>query len=97
VGILGQSAGGVREFAERKAINFPLLLDPERSVIKAYGVYQFLWFDAFNIAKPALFVVDAVGVIRKIFVGGSQWDRPSTVDVLGALSVAAGPMDSGRV
>ena len=93
MGILGQSAGGVREFAERKAINYPLLLDPDRAVIKAYGVYQYLWFDAFNIARPALFLVDAAGAIRKIFVGESQRDRPSTADVLGALRDAATPLE----
>jgi peroxiredoxin len=85
---VGQSAAAVARFAARRPVEFPLLLDPSREVIRAYGVYQFLWFDAFNIARPAVFVIDAGGTIRKIFVGESQTDRPAAGRVRDALLAA---------
>ena len=85
IGILGQSAGGVSKFVASNPISFPLLVDADRAVIKAYGVYNFLWFDAFNIARPSIFLIDAGGIVRRIFVGESQRDRPPQDAVLGAL------------
>jgi peroxiredoxin len=90
VGILGQAAAGVRKFAETNVLSFPLLVDPDRSVIKAYGVYNLLWFDAFNIARPSVFLLDPSGIVRHMFVGESQTDRPTQDAVLGALRQIAG-------
>jgi peroxiredoxin len=54
---------------------FPFLLDEDRRVTKAYGVYQALRKDAINIARPATFLVDRAGVVRFIYVGANQTDR----------------------
>lgn len=85
LGILGQSAAAVRKYVQASGLEVPLLIDPDRSVIKAYGVYNFLWFDAFNIARPSAFVLDAAGTVRHVFVGESQTDRPTQDSVLDAL------------
>ena len=90
VGILGQASSGVRKFAEANGIGFPLLVDPDRSVIKAYGVYNLLWFDAFNIARPSVFLIDPKGIVRNLFIGESQADRPTQDAVLRALRQIAG-------
>lgn len=56
-------------------ISFPFLLDEDRQVTKAYGVYHPLGLDALRIAHPATFVVDRGGVARLIYVGLDQHDR----------------------
>ncbi len=56
-------------------ISFPFLLDEDRRVTKTYGVYHRLGRDAFNIARPATFVVDGKRTIRMIYVGIDQKDR----------------------
>jgi peroxiredoxin len=42
--------------------------------------------DAWNIARPALFVIDKGGVIRAIFVGESQEDFPGADEIDAGLN-----------
>ena len=66
-------------------ISFPFLLDEDRAVTKAYGVYQRLRLDAINIARPSTFVLDPRQGVRYIYVGASQLDRAPVEEVLSAL------------
>jgi peroxiredoxin len=63
------------KYLTEHSISFPFLLDEDRSVTKAYGIYQRLAHDAFNIARPATFVVDRKGVLRFVYVSSDQKDR----------------------
>jgi peroxiredoxin len=63
------------EFLANNPAPFPFLLDEDRRVTKAYGIYHRLGLDAVNIARPATFVVDRGGVVRFAYVGMSQIDR----------------------
>jgi peroxiredoxin len=54
---------------------FPFLLDEDRSVTKAYGLYHRLGTDAINIAHPATLVADAHGMVQFIYRGADQTDR----------------------
>lgn len=72
-------------FLAENPVNFPFLLDEDRQVTKAYGVYHRIGMDALNIARPATFVVDPGGVVRFIFVGKDQHDRAPVAQVLEAL------------
>jgi peroxiredoxin len=63
------------KFLERRHISFPFLLDEDRAVTKAYGVYNRIALDAYNIAKPATFVVGRDGVVKYAYVGKDQKDR----------------------
>jgi peroxiredoxin len=56
-------------------IAFPFLLDEDRSVTKAYGVYHRFGTDAINIAHPATLVVDKSETVRFIYRGKGQMDR----------------------
>lgn len=64
---------------------FPFLLDEDRRVTKAYGVYHAIGLDALNIAHPATFVVERDGTIRMIYVGMDQRDRMATQAILEVL------------
>lgn len=86
--IAAEKRGGLfkpEQFMAKHPISFPFLLDEDRRVTKAYGVHHRIGMDAFNIARPATFVVDRSGAVRFIFVGKDQHDRAEIASVLEAL------------
>ena len=78
-----------QKYLEEHPTPFPFLLDEDRSVTRAYGVYHRLGIDAINIAKPATFVLGRDGKIRYVYIGSSQLDRSPIEEVLDALKKAA--------
>ncbi|MBV9573412.1 MAG: redoxin family protein [Acidobacteriales bacterium] len=60
---------------KKQPTSFPFLLDENRAVTKAYGLYHALGVDAINIAHPATLVIDSHGVVRSIYRGSTQLDR----------------------
>ncbi len=83
------------KFLREHKISFPFLLDEDRSVTKAYGVYHRLALDAFNIARPATFLVDMHGMCRFQYVGIDQKDRAPIEAVLHILRGLKRP-ESGK-
>lgn len=73
------------KFLTDHPVSFPFLLDEDRSVTRAYGVYHMVGRDALNIARPATFVIERNGIIRFMYVGGSQEDRAPMADVMEAV------------
>jgi peroxiredoxin len=67
---------------------FPILLDADRSVSKAYGVYHALSVDAYRIARPSAFVTGKERRISFIFVSSNQWERVALADLLAVLERA---------
>ena len=51
-------------------------------MLKAYGVWHRVGLDAWNIARPALFIVERTGAIRYSFIGESQTEFPSHEEIL---------------
>jgi peroxiredoxin len=72
-------------FLEKHPISVPFLLDENRSVAKAYGLYHRLGSDAMNIAHPASLVIDRDGIVRYIYRGDDQRDRAPVEDIIQAL------------
>jgi peroxiredoxin Q/BCP len=63
--VLGISPDGppkLAKFAERERLTFPLLSDPDKTVLKAYGAY----------GEKMLYGKKSVGVIRSTFVVGAD-------------------------
>ncbi len=85
IAIAGQWPRELRGFTERNGIMYPLLVDKDRSVIKSYGVYHWLSFEAYNIARPATFVIDKLGIIRYMYIGSHQFDLVEHSEVLECL------------
>jgi peroxiredoxin len=71
-------------YLEKNPVSFPFLLDEDRSVTKAYGLYHRIGMDAFNIAHPATLVIDMGKMVRYIYRGDSQTDRAPVEPVLEA-------------
>jgi peroxiredoxin Q/BCP len=59
VGISTQSVASHERFAEHHGLGVPLLSDPDRSVVKAYGVGAPVLG-----ARRAVFIVDEAGIVR---------------------------------
>ena len=97
--IAAEKRGGMfkpEKYLVEHPISFPFLLDEDRAVTKAYGVYKRLGVDSFNIARPATFVVDAQGVVRYIHVGAGQTDRAPASEILAAVQNLGAGQNSGR-
>ena len=76
--IAAEKRGGMfkpEKFLDKNPVAFPFLLDEDRSVTKAYGLYHRFGKDAINIAHPATLVIDSAGTVRYIYRGDNQNDR----------------------
>ena len=56
-------------------VSYPFLLDEDRAVTKAYGLYHRLGIDAINIAHPATLGIGRERKVDYIYRGDSQTDR----------------------
>ena len=54
-----------------------------------YGVWHRVGIDAWNIARPALFLIDTSGVVRAVFVGERQDEFPAHEEIAAALEPLA--------
>ncbi|MHB8781348.1 MAG: peroxiredoxin family protein [Candidatus Geothermincolia bacterium] len=86
ISILAQSEDEVAAWLARREQPFEILVDPERRVVREYGVYVGLNFESRNISRPAVFIIDAAGVIRFEYIGYHQRDYPEVEHILEALS-----------
>ena len=75
----------VRRYIEETGLPFNILIDESRDVLKAYGVWHRLGLDAWNIARPALFLIDSYGAIRYSYIGDTQEEFPSSEEISAAL------------
>jgi methyl-accepting chemotaxis protein len=85
VPILAQRADAVRRYIEETGVPFDILIDESREVAKAYAVWHRIGLDAWNIARPAVFLIDQAGRVRYSFVAGSQREYPSPAELLAAV------------
>lgn len=61
VGVSGDTVESHRKFAERHQLPFPLLADPDRNIIEAYGA------DGVIRKKRSSFLIDPEGKIARIY------------------------------
>jgi methyl-accepting chemotaxis protein len=88
VAVVAQRSEKVRRYIEDKGLPFNILVDDSRDVVKAYGVWHPVGFDAWNISRPALFLIDRRGIIRYSFVASSQFEFVSHETILQELANA---------
>ena len=73
------------KYLENHPLSFPFLLDEDRSVTKAYGIYHRLGKDAINIAHPATLVSDKTATVKYIYRSDNQADRAPIEQVMEAV------------
>lgn len=78
--------GNVGDFVGKNQFSFPLLLDKDRRVCKAYGVYHLIGLDALNIARPSALVIDKTGEVKLVYVGANQKDRADLDELITAAA-----------
>jgi peroxiredoxin len=85
VGVVAQRPEAVRRFIEDTGLTFDVLIDERRDVLRAYGVWHRIGLDAWNIARPALFLIDPDRTIRYSRIGDSQREFPARDEILQAI------------
>lgn len=73
---LGEDEDAIFEFTAGYPVDFPLLMDRDSSVIRAWGVR----------GLPTTFVIDPRGRIRYRAVGGRAWDDAALLARVRALA-----------
>jgi peroxiredoxin len=69
------------KYLSEHPVSYPFLLDEDRAVTKAYGLYHALATDAIRIAHPATLIVDRARIVRYIYRGENQTDRAPLEEV----------------
>ena len=88
VAVVAQSSEAVRRYIEETGLPFNILIDESREVLKAYGVWHRVGLDAWNIARPAVFLIDRSGKIRYSFIADRQDEFPSPGEIERAIEEA---------
>jgi methyl-accepting chemotaxis protein len=86
VAVVAQSSSVVRRYIEESGLPFNILVDESRDVLRSYGVWHRLGMDAWNIARPALFLIDSYGKVQYSYVGDTQEEFPSSDEIGAALT-----------
>jgi peroxiredoxin len=78
-----------RAFAEANLLNFPLLSDYNREVIKLYGIEakDFAALRNYTAAKRAVFIIDKKGVVRYVWVSENPKVEPNYEEIEKALKM----------
>ena len=83
--MVAQKSENVRRYIEESGLPMDILVDESRSVLKAYGVWHAVGLDAWNTARPALFLIAPDGRVRYSFVADRQHEFPSHEEIVDAL------------
>jgi methyl-accepting chemotaxis protein len=83
-GVLAQSRDAVRRYIEETGLPFDILIDETRDMARAYGVWHRIGLDAWNIARPAAFLIEQDGRISYSFIGQHQREFAPLDEILAA-------------
>ncbi len=87
--MLAQDRASVRRYIEETGLPFDILVDDRRDMLKAYGVWHRAGLDAWNIARPAVFLIEPDGTISYSFIGDKQQEYPSQPAIVAAADSMA--------
>jgi len=73
------------KYLAKNPVSFPFLLDEDRSVTKAYGLYHRVGLDAIHIAHPATLVIDRAGTVCYLYRGSTQFDWAPLEQIMEAV------------
>ena len=85
--VVAQKSEAVRRYIEETGLPFNILVDESRDVAKAYGVWHAVGLDAWNIARPAVFLIEPSGAIRYSFIADRQDEFPSHEEIIRKLEL----------
>ena len=85
VAVLAQHRDAVRRYVEETGLPFDVLIDERRDMARAYGVWHRAGLTAWNIARPAVFLIEPDGRISYSFIGDDQREFPTQAEITAAL------------
>ncbi len=88
-GISTDTFFALKAFQDQQQLNFPLLSDYNKQVIRDYGVFNEDMIGLKGIAKRAVFVIDKDGVVRYREVLEDARNEPNYQQVLGSVAALA--------
>jgi peroxiredoxin len=74
----------VRHYIEETGLPFDILIDERRDTLRAYGVWHRVGLDAWNISRPAVFLINQDASISYSSVGDDQRGFPTQPEILAA-------------
>ena len=74
----------MRRYIEETGLPFDILIDERRDLARAFGVWHRLGLDAWNIARPAIFLIDQDGRVSYSFIGDNQREYPAQAEIVAA-------------
>jgi len=83
--VVAQRSEKVKRYIEDTSLPLDILIDDTRDTVKAYGVWHRVGFDAWNIARPSLFLIDRGGIIGYAFVADVQTEFPEHEEIMEEL------------
>jgi peroxiredoxin len=89
--VVAQRADVVRRYIEDTGLPFNILIDESRAVVKAYGVWHRIGLDAWNISRPAVFLIERDRSISYSFVAESQAEFPTHAEMMRAVTTNVQP------
>lgn len=69
---IGESTDVIKAFVKPFGMNFPVLLDPDSTLVKPWKLY----------AYPSNFLLDENGTILSAYYGALEWDSPEIIETL---------------
>lgn len=94
VAVVAQRSEKVRRYFAEHNLPFTILIDDSRETVKAYGVWHSVGIDAWNIARPAVFLIDRGGIIRYSFVASWQSEFPTQDELLAEVNSIGTNLDN---
>jgi peroxiredoxin len=84
VGVICQKRGRLVPAFASRPFPWPVVVDDDRTIARAWGVHVGIALDSFNIARPASFVVGPDGTVRFAHVSRHQADFAAVDAIVGA-------------
>jgi peroxiredoxin len=83
VGISVNDPWSNRGFAELNGLQFPLLSDYNREVVRIYGVaaLDFAGLKGYTVAKRSIFILDRKGIVRYIWISEDPRKEPNYEEI----------------
>jgi peroxiredoxin len=79
----------VRRYIEETGLPFDILIDERRDMLRAFGVWHRVGLDAWNISRPAVFLIEQDGRISYSFIADHQRQYPEQAEILAAADRTA--------
>src|SRR5262245_27396529 len=80
--VAGEDPAAARRYFAEHPTPLTVLLDGERAVVRSFGVHQRFGMGAWNVARPASFLIDRAGFVRLVHVARLPTESLPVAEIL---------------